>query len=200
MTTIIGLVLLSALTSAGAAILTLTTRSLIAQARVNVVRSASDESSGSSTSHRASQQLAAAARRGALPLDDRDRLAAFAECCGRCRGSFIGYGNVGRLVCRGALWNRRNRRIHRRPDGQWQRASSGGHRRWGALALLPAWSTSPIWSPRDRGFGRGRPQDRYGRRSPVLHRGWDPQRDAWRPGQHADRRLPCRRIKGSPIS
>jgi adenylate cyclase len=99
MTTVIGLVLLTALAIGGAAaILTLTTtRSLIGQARINVVGSASSEvEQFFDIAPRITDQLAAEARRGVLPLDDRDRLAAlFAE---QLRTepwlSFIGYGNV----------------------------------------------------------------------------------------------------------
>ncbi len=83
MTTVIGLVLLTALAVGGAAaFLTLTTtRSLISQARINVVRSASDEiEQFFDIAPRITDQLAAAARRGALPLADRGKLGGrFAE-------------------------------------------------------------------------------------------------------------------------
>ena len=68
MTTIIGLVLLTALAIGGAAttLMLTTTRSLISQARTNVVRSASDEvEQFFDIAARATAEMAASARRGA---------------------------------------------------------------------------------------------------------------------------------------
>ena len=99
LTTIIGLVLLTALAiGGGAVILTLSiTRTLIDQARTDAVNAAREETRQLfAAPPRITQELAADARRGVLPLDDRARLAAlFAE---RLRSvkrlSFIGYGSV----------------------------------------------------------------------------------------------------------
>jgi adenylate cyclase len=98
LTTIVGLVLLTALAIGGSAtILTLSvTRTLIDQARGDAVNAAREETRQLfSAPPRIVSEFAAAARRGALPLDNRERLAAiFAEVL-RVNPwlSFIGYGN-----------------------------------------------------------------------------------------------------------
>ncbi len=98
LTTIVGLVLLTALAIGGAAaILTVSvTRTLINQARTDAVSAARDAARELfATPSRITKELAADARRGALPLDDRGRLAAlFSERLRMWpRLSFIGYGN-----------------------------------------------------------------------------------------------------------
>jgi adenylate cyclase len=98
LTTIVGLVLLTALAIGGSAtILTLSvTRTLIDQARGDAVNAAREETRQLfSAPPRIVSEFAAAARRGALPLDNRERLTAiFAEVL-RVNPwlSFIGYGN-----------------------------------------------------------------------------------------------------------
>ena len=98
LTTTIGLVLLTALAIGGtAAILTISvTRALIEQTRADAVKAASEETRQLfNTPPRIVDELAAAARRGALPLDNRERLVAiFAEVLRvNPRLSFIGYGD-----------------------------------------------------------------------------------------------------------
>ena len=97
--TIVGLVLLTALTiGGGAAILTLSvTRTLIDQARTDAVTAAREETRQLfDEPPRIARQLAAAAHRGALPLDDRQKLAAIlAETLRNWpRLAVIGYGNI----------------------------------------------------------------------------------------------------------
>ena len=99
LTTVVGLVLLTALAIGGsAAILTLSvTRTLIDQARTDAVNAAREETKQLfSTPPRIVSELAAAAHRGALPIENRDRLAAiFAEVLRvNPRLAFIGYGNA----------------------------------------------------------------------------------------------------------
>jgi adenylate cyclase len=96
--TIVGLVLLTALTiGGGAAILTLSvTRTLINQARTDAVTAAREETRQLfDEPPRIARQLAAAAHRGALPLDDRQKLAIIlAEVLRNWpRLAVIGYGH-----------------------------------------------------------------------------------------------------------
>jgi hypothetical protein len=99
LTTIVGLVLLTALTiGGGAAILTLSvTRTLIDQARTDAVTAAREETRQLfDEPPRIARQLAAAAHRGALPLDDRQKLTAIlAEVLRNWpRLAVVGYGNI----------------------------------------------------------------------------------------------------------
>ena len=99
LTTVVGLVLLTALAIGGsAAMLTMSiTRTLIDQARTDAVNAAREETRQMfSTPPRIVSELARAAHRGALPLDARDRLAAiFAEILRvNPRLAFIGYGDA----------------------------------------------------------------------------------------------------------
>ena len=96
--TVVGLVLLTALALGGsAAILTVSvTRTLIDQARVGAVNAAREETRRLfNEPARIVTALAAAAHRGALPMSDRDRLAAVLAEQLRVtpRLAFIGYGN-----------------------------------------------------------------------------------------------------------
>jgi adenylate cyclase len=98
LTTVVGLVLLTALAIGGsAAILTISvTRSLIEQTRANAVNAAREETRQLfSAPPRIVTELAAAASRGALPLDDRERLVAILAEILRVNPqlAFIGYGN-----------------------------------------------------------------------------------------------------------
>ena len=99
LTTVVGLVLLTALAiGVSAAILTVSvTRTLIDEARIGAVNAAREETRQLfNTPPRIVSQLAAAARRDALPVDDRVRLAAiFAEMLRvNPRLSFVGYGSA----------------------------------------------------------------------------------------------------------
>ncbi len=99
LTTIVGLVLLTALTiGGGAAILTLSvTRTLIDQARTDAVTAAREETRQLfDEPPRIARELAAAAHRGALPLGDRQKLAAIlAETLRNWpRLAVVGYGNI----------------------------------------------------------------------------------------------------------
>ena len=99
LTTIVGLVLLTALAIGGsAAILTMTiTRTLIDQARTDAVTAAREETRQLfNDPARTVSALAAAAQRGAIPVGDRDRLAALLAEQLRVmpRLAFIGYGDA----------------------------------------------------------------------------------------------------------
>jgi adenylate cyclase len=99
LTTIVGLVLVTALTiGGGAAVLTLSvTRTLVDQARTDAVTAAREETRQLfDEPPRIARELAASAHRGALPLDDRERLVAIlAEVLRNWpRLAVIGYGNV----------------------------------------------------------------------------------------------------------
>ena len=98
LTTIVGLVLLTALAIGGsAAILTLSvTRTLINQARTDAVSAAREETRQLfNEPARVVSQLAASAHRGALSMDDRDKLLSIMAEQLRVlpRLAFIGYGN-----------------------------------------------------------------------------------------------------------
>jgi adenylate cyclase len=98
LTTIVGLVLLTALAIGGsAAILTITvTRTLIDQARSDAVKAARQETRQLfNQPARIVSELAAAAHRGALPVDDRGKLTAILTEKLRVmpRLAIIGYGN-----------------------------------------------------------------------------------------------------------
>ncbi|HXO02172.1 MAG TPA: hypothetical protein VN900_08935, partial [Stellaceae bacterium] len=97
--TIVSLVLLTALAIGGsAALLTLSvTRTLIDQARTDAVTAAREETRQLfAAPPRIVGELARAAQRGALPLDDREHLAVLLSERLRSvsRLSFIGYGSV----------------------------------------------------------------------------------------------------------
>ncbi len=99
LTTIVSLVLLTALTIAGAAGLLIlsVTRTMIDQARVDAVTAASERTRELfGTAPRIVVELAAAAHRGALRVDDRDHLAGLLAEVLRVtpRLNFVGYGNV----------------------------------------------------------------------------------------------------------
>jgi adenylate cyclase len=99
LTTIVGLVLLTALTiGGGAAILTLSvTRTLIDQARTDAVTAAREETRQLfNEPPRIARELAASAHRGALQLTDRQRLVGLLAEMLRTepRLAVIGYGNV----------------------------------------------------------------------------------------------------------
>jgi adenylate cyclase len=99
LTTIVGLVLLTALAiGGGAAMLTVRiTRTLIEQGRTNIVTTARDEvQQFFNTAPDATDELASLAARGALSMNDRDQLAAhFAERLRREGDlAFLGYGNA----------------------------------------------------------------------------------------------------------
>jgi adenylate cyclase len=99
LTTVVGLVLLTALALGGSAafLATSVTRTLIEEARTDAVNAAREEARQLfSTPPRIVTELAAAAHRGALPMENRERLAAIFSEILRVNGrlAFIGYGNV----------------------------------------------------------------------------------------------------------
>ena len=140
MTAIIGLVLLTAAAiGSGAAVLTISvTRALIDQARVAAVNSAREETRQLfAAAPRIATEYTAMVRRGAITIDDRDRLAVqFAE---RLRAFpffyMIGYGDVaGWYVGASRNCARPHRRVFCRPERQW-RPSHAIHRGRGRPAV-----------------------------------------------------------------